>query len=68
MWYVIRIFVLLIYKLELMNMEKSKKVVVITGCSSGFGEEAVMAFADKGYCVWGTLRDSQGRNASKKAA
>ena len=68
MWYVIRIFVLLIYKLELMNMEKSKKVVVITGCSSGFGEGAVKAFADKGYCVWGTLRDSQGRNASKKAA
>lgn len=49
-------------------MEKSEKVVVITGCSSGFGEEAVKAFADKGYRVWGTLRDSQGRNASKKAA
>ena len=44
------------------------KVVVITGCSSGFGAGAVKAFADKGYRVWGTLRDAAGRNAAKKAA
>ena len=44
----------------------SSKVVVITGCSNGFGERAVNAFADKGYRVWGTLRDAQGRNAAKK--
>lgn len=68
MWYVITIYVLHIYNLELMKMEKSAKVVVVTGCSSGFGEGAVKAFADQGYRVWGTLRDSQGRNASKKAA
>ena len=49
-------------------MDKSNKVVVITGCSSGFGESAVKAFADKGYRVWGTLRDAQGRNAAKRAA
>ena len=49
-------------------MNSSSKVVVITGCSSGFGEGAVKAFADKGYRVWGTLRDAQGRNAAKKAA
>ncbi len=49
-------------------MENRAKVVVITGCSSGFGECAVKEFADKGYRVWGTLRDSQGRNAGKKAA
>lgn len=49
-------------------MNSSSKVVVITGCSSGFGEDAVKAFADKGYRVWGTLRDAQGRNAAKKAA
>ncbi len=49
-------------------MERRNKVVVITGCSNGFGEGAVRAFADKGYRVWGTLRDSLGRNASKKAA
>lgn len=49
-------------------MSKTNKVVVVTGCSSGFGEGAVKAFADKGYRVWGTLRDAQGRNAGKKAA
>lgn len=49
-------------------MSKIHKVVVITGCSSGFGEGAVKAFADKGYRVWGTLRDAQGRNAGKKSA
>ncbi|MFZ9940479.1 MAG: SDR family NAD(P)-dependent oxidoreductase, partial [Bacteroidia bacterium] len=49
-------------------MNSSSKVVVITGCSSGFGEGAIKAFADKGYRVWGTLRDAQGRNATKKAA
>ncbi|MHA7834574.1 MAG: SDR family oxidoreductase [Algiphilus sp.] len=49
-------------------MNSSIKVVVITGCSSGFGEDAVKAFADTGYRVWGTLRDATGRNAAKKAA
>ncbi|MDE2433805.1 MAG: SDR family oxidoreductase, partial [Burkholderiales bacterium] len=49
-------------------MNNSSNVVVITGCSSGFGEDAVKAFADKGYRVWGTLRDAQGRNAAKRAA
>lgn len=49
-------------------MSKTNKVVVVTGCSSGFGEGAVKAFADKGYRVWGTLRGAQGRNAGKKAA
>jgi short-subunit dehydrogenase len=44
------------------------KRVVITGASSGFGEGAVRAFADKGYRVWGTMRDADGRNAGKKAA
>ena len=49
-------------------MNSANGVVVITGCSSGFGEGAVKAFADKGYRVWGTLRDALGRNAVKKAA
>lgn len=44
------------------------KRVVITGASSGFGEGAVKAFSDKGYRVWGTMRDAEGRNAGKKAA
>jgi NAD(P)-dependent dehydrogenase (short-subunit alcohol dehydrogenase family) len=45
-----------------------RKTVVITGASSGFGEGAVRAFAGRGYRVWGTMRDTAGRNADKKAA
>ncbi len=48
-------------------MTRNKRVV-ITGASSGFGEGAVKAFVDKGYRVWGTMRDVAGRNAGKKAA
>ena len=50
------------------TMEGNAKTVVITGASSGFGEGAVKSFADKGYRVWGTMRDAEGRNAGKKAA
>jgi len=46
----------------------SDAAVVITGASSGFGEAAVRAFADRGCRVWGTMRDTAGRNAAKKAA
>jgi NAD(P)-dependent dehydrogenase (short-subunit alcohol dehydrogenase family) len=49
-------------------MNENLKTVVITGASSGFGEGAIEAFADKGYRVWGTMRDAEGRNAGKKAA
>ena len=49
-------------------MTDSTKTVVITGASSGFGEGAVRVFADRGYRVWGTMRDTMGRNAGKKAA
>ena len=49
-------------------MNENSKKVVITGASSGFGEGAVKAFADKGYRVWGTMRDVGGRNADKRAA
>ena len=49
-------------------MQTHTKKVVITGTSSGFGEGAVKCFADKGYRVWGTMRDTEGRNAAKKAA
>lgn len=49
-------------------MSESAKTVVITGASSGFGEGAVRAFADRGYRVWGTMRDVDGRNAGKKVA
>lgn len=49
-------------------MANTGKTVVITGASSGFGESAVRAFADRGDRVWGTMRDAKGRNAAKKAA
>jgi NAD(P)-dependent dehydrogenase (short-subunit alcohol dehydrogenase family) len=42
--------------------------VVITGASSGFGAGAVRALADRGCRVWGTMRDTPGRNADRKAA
>jgi NAD(P)-dependent dehydrogenase (short-subunit alcohol dehydrogenase family) len=43
------------------------RTIVITGASSGFGAAAVRAFADRGDRVWGTMRDTAGRNAAKKA-
>jgi len=49
-------------------MIDTSKRVVITGASSGFGEGAVRAFADKGYRVWGTMRDVEERNAPKRDA
>ena len=49
-------------------MIKTANRVVITGASSGFGERAVRAFADRGCRVWGTMRDTTGRNAGKKLA
>lgn len=48
-------------------MSKANRKVVITGASSGFGERAARAFADKGDRVLGTMRDTAGRNAAKKA-
>ena len=49
-------------------MTETAKTVVITGASSGFGEGAARAFAGRGYRVWGTMRDTGGRNAAKKEA
>lgn len=49
-------------------MEDSDQTVVITGASSGFGEGAVRAFADRGDRVWATMRDVEGRNADKRDA
>lgn len=48
-------------------MPEAKKNVVITGSSSGFGLKAAKDFADKGYQVFATLRNPEGKNAAVKA-
>ena len=49
-------------------MHKPPQTVVITGASSGFGEGAARAFADRGDRVFATMRDAGGRNAARAAA
>jgi NAD(P)-dependent dehydrogenase (short-subunit alcohol dehydrogenase family) len=44
------------------------KNIIITGSSSGFGLKAAKDFADKGYKVFATMRNPDGKNAEKKAA
>lgn len=49
-------------------MEFSKmKNIIITGSSNGFGLKAAKDFADRGYQVFATMRDSNGKNADAKA-
>lgn len=43
------------------------KNIVITGSSSGFGLKASKDFADKGNRVFATMRNPEGKNATKKA-
>ncbi len=43
------------------------KNIIITGSSSGFGLKAAKDFADKGYQVYATMRQPEGKNADKKA-
>jgi NAD(P)-dependent dehydrogenase (short-subunit alcohol dehydrogenase family) len=43
----------------------SKKVVLITGTNSGFGYLTALGAAEKGYNVYATMRDINGRNAEK---
>src|ERR1700724_561638 len=40
-----------------------KKVIVITGASSGFGRLSANALAKAGHTVYATMRDTAGRNA-----
>ena len=42
------------------------KNVVITGSSSGFGYLSTLTLARNGYKVWATMRNVNGKNASKK--
>ena len=39
-----------------------KKVIVVTGASSGFGALAARALAKAGHVVYATMRDTSGRN------
>ena len=42
------------------------KTIVITGTSSGFGFLAAKSAAKQGHKVWATMRNTNGKNASKK--
>ena len=44
-----------------------KKVIVITGASSGFGALAARALARAGHTVYATMRETTGRNAPQVA-
>jgi NAD(P)-dependent dehydrogenase (short-subunit alcohol dehydrogenase family) len=41
--------------------------VLITGCSSGFGEASALAFAERGYQVVATMRRPEAASARLKA-
>jgi NAD(P)-dependent dehydrogenase (short-subunit alcohol dehydrogenase family) len=43
------------------------KNIIITGSSNGFGLKAAKDFADKGYQVFATMRNPNGKNATAKA-
>jgi NAD(P)-dependent dehydrogenase (short-subunit alcohol dehydrogenase family) len=45
-----------------------QEVVLITGCSTGFGREAAEAIAKKGYTVFASMRGCSGKNAGHKLA
>jgi NAD(P)-dependent dehydrogenase (short-subunit alcohol dehydrogenase family) len=42
-----------------------KKIVFITGTSSGFGYLTAMACAEKGYTVYASMRNVEGKNANR---
>jgi len=45
-----------------------KKIILITGTSSGFGWLTAISCADSGHNVYATMRDTKGRNAEKAKA
>jgi NAD(P)-dependent dehydrogenase (short-subunit alcohol dehydrogenase family) len=45
-------------------MPDTKKVVLVTGASSGFGRLTAELLARRGYRVYATMRDAGGRNAA----
>ena len=46
----------------------SKKIIVITGASSGFGRLTAEALAKAGHTVYASMRDTTGRNAPQVVA
>jgi len=44
----------------------NQKVILITGCSSGFGLLAAVRLASQGHFVWATMRDLKKRQALEK--
>jgi len=46
----------------------SKKVILITGASIGFGRLTAEALAKAGHIVYASMRETAGRNAPQVAA
>lgn len=47
-------------------MDEECKVVLITGASAGFGKLFSVELARRGHCVFASMRDPDGRNATKR--